>query len=88
MAKTKYTKAELKKFEGDVDKLLNMDALVFLETINDSRDLIAECSTAWLKKCQSIRKKYPILDVDYKKSNLYVNSYFFINQLINLWVYN
>ena len=73
--------AELKKSDKLVDKLLNMDAQVFVEGMNHSSNLINKCDINWLELCQSIRKKYPILDVNYKKSNLFVNSYFFINEL-------
>ena len=76
--------AELKKSELIVDKLINMDALAFVESINYSNSEIIRCQLNWLEKCQSIRKKYPVLDNEYAKSNSFVNSYFFVNELSSL----
>ena len=74
-------KAELEKLENVVDKTINMDARVFIDMLNSSLTGQSTVEKNWVLKCQGIRKKYPILEQNYKKSGTFVNSYFFIKEL-------
>lgn len=77
-------KAELKKLDGIVDKSINMNAFDFINLLNLNSNKINKCENTWIDRCQNIRKKYPILNMNYEKSELFVNSYFFIQELSSL----
>ena len=77
-------KAELKKLDRLVNKSINMDALAFVNSVILYSDGIRKSNITWIEMCQNIRKKYPMLEKYYEKSNLFVNSYFFIDELASL----
>lgn len=64
---------------------IQMDAKQFLLALTEeiSSHPFADWS-AWVKRCQYLRDKYPVCLPDYKEQKNYVNSYYFIDVLSSL----
>jgi len=71
---------ELKKNDFQFDLKINMDVSVFLDKLINLK-ISFKSNLKWVSKCQEIRQKYPILDLEKKKKSKYVNSYVFIDEL-------
>ncbi len=72
--------SEVNKKTIDFDLRIACDAKKFIESLSKKIDKL-RISQKWLSYCKFIRKKYPIVLDDFKKSKKYVNSYFFIECL-------
>ena len=71
---------ELKKSNFQFDLLINTDVSILLDHLLNEK-INFKSNENWINACQNLRKKYPIVDIDKKKSSKYVNSYVFIDEL-------
>jgi acetolactate synthase I/II/III large subunit len=74
---------ELKKDDFEFDLLINTDVSILLENLLDD-NISFKASENWIRTCQKIRKKYPIVDTEKRKPTKYVNSYVFIDTLSSI----
>ena len=77
-------RAELKKSTDIINYSIKVDALHFINALSGRSHYLKKCNSSWVEQCQKIRRKYPMLDYQYQKSNVFVNSYFFIQELSKL----
>ncbi|MBH66791.1 MAG: acetolactate synthase [Rhodospirillaceae bacterium] len=75
---------ESNKISLDIDQRITGDSYEFIQSLCAMIDDRWQCDSSWLKKCQSIRKKYPIILPEYRKQKKWVNSYYFIDKLSHL----
>ena len=71
---------EVNKKSIDFDLRLSCDAKIFIEQLT-KKIKILKVKKDWLSYCSHIRKKYPIVLQEYRKTKKYVNSYYFIECL-------
>lgn len=74
---------ELNKFRFPIDLKVEMDATVFLkELLKRIKTVTLHPETsAWLKKCNEWKKKYPVVTEEFRQDNGAVNPYFFIETI-------
>lgn len=74
---------ELNKYKFHVDLKVQADATAFIkEFLKQAKELSLDHSASdWLKQCQSLREKYPVVLNEFRKDEGAVNPYFFIDTL-------
>jgi acetolactate synthase I/II/III large subunit len=74
-------KEELNRKNIKISKKINCSAEYFLTKLMAYLPRKLNINNNWLKYCQNIRKKYPILTNEFKLQKNYLNSYYFIKSL-------
>lgn len=74
---------ELDKFQFDIKYKIQADATTYITSLLNEckRNKIEFVETKWLRDCQKMKLKYPILLPEYGEQKKNVNPYFFINML-------
>ncbi|MFI3300264.1 MAG: thiamine pyrophosphate-binding protein [Candidatus Gastranaerophilales bacterium] len=71
---------ELNKPIFDIDLKIHEDANIFLTKLN-SQDVSIQNTSQWVKFCQNLKEKYPVVLEEYKNEKEGVNSYYFTDKL-------
>ena len=74
-------KNEVNKKTLNFNLRINMDAKDFFIKLDKMISKEKKANSSWTNYCKEIRKKYPIVLNRFKKNNLKVNSYYFIEEL-------
>ena len=77
-------KIEIDRCRVNLDEKISCDASYFLKTLLSYLPRKINLSNNWLKYCQNIRKKYPIVLQKFITQKKFVNSYYFIDILSNI----
>lgn len=72
---------EISKMETEIHLPVIADAKLFLEALLKNKSKLQVTPKAWLKKCQNLKKKYPVLLPEYFKQKKYVNDYVLLKAL-------
>lgn len=72
---------EISKMETEIHLPVIADAKLFLEALLKNKNKLQVTPKAWLKKCQDLKKKYPVLLPEYFKQKKYVNDYVLLKAL-------
>ena len=70
---------ELNKPIFNIDLKINDDARLFLQELLNNEFTMQEHSS-WIKHCQKLKEKYPVVTEEYKKADE-INSYYFTDRL-------
>ncbi len=71
---------ELKKKDLKLDMTIKSDAKIFFNEFYKKLK-IYNCNPKWIKYCNKLKSKYPILISKMKKNKKFVNSYYFVDSL-------
>jgi len=77
-------KTEINLCRVSLDEKINCDASYFLKTLLSYLPRKINLPDDWLKYCQNIRKKYPIVLQKFITQKKFVNSYYFIDILSDI----
>ena len=72
---------ELNKNKDMIDLCIESDAEKFIKTLQKSISPNFQVSSDWIKFCQRLRNKYPIIETNFVQQNNWVYSYYFIEKL-------
>jgi len=72
---------EIDKIATKIDIKFNVDAARFLNVLLTKATYINLDTEEWLKRCQSWKKKYPVVLAEFKQEKKYVNTYVLVNAL-------
>lgn len=75
---------EIKKLNTEIELAIVSDAKDFITQLYENKSKVIYKDTGWIRKCNELKNKYPIVLPEYLKLNKFVNSYVLVETLSKL----